>query len=83
MFTGFGVHQTVHVDNEIAHVRLVNRGLGFAAPCVMGGGIVRKNANDIEAFNIRELNSGRIFQAATEYQVEQLLFRFLRLSPDD
>jgi hypothetical protein len=61
------VQQPVHVDDEIAHLGVVDRLLGGRLPSLVGLGVVRIDADDIEGIEVGELVGVDIGQlAATE-----------------
>ena len=75
-----GIEQAMQVDDEIAHARVVDRRLGLRLPGVVGGAVVRKDADDIELGEIGEADAVDAFEFAAEDQMEKLVGR-LRLFP--
>src|SRR5580704_3493790 len=67
------IEQAMHVDDEIAHMGVVNRLLRLGPPCRISGSVVRINANDVELFEILEFGLLHIGELATEDEMEQLL----------
>ena len=62
----------MHMDDEIAHLRVVDRLLRCTLPGSMGFGVVRKDADDVEFIEIAEINAIQRRQLATEDEVEEL-----------
>src|SRR5262245_59746715 len=73
------IEQPVHVDNEVAHVGVVDGLLGLRLPGRIGGRIVRINSDDVQLVEIPELDVGEITELSAKNEMEQLLARrFLR-----
>src|SRR6266849_10640082 len=51
------IEQAMHVDDEIAHMGVVNRLLCLGPPCRISGGVVRINTDDIEPIEVLEFGS--------------------------
>ena len=62
----------MHMDDEIAHVRIVDGLLGLRLPGRIGGRVVRVDADDVELVEIPELVAAKLGQLAAEHQMEQL-----------
>jgi len=62
----------MHVDDEIAHMGVVDGLLRLCLPRGIGGSVVGINADDVELVEIPELNLVQIRKLATEDEVEQL-----------
>src|SRR6266567_2679986 len=71
------IEQPMHVDDEIAHLGIVNSLLRLGLPCRISAGIVRINADDIELIKVLEFVPAQIDKLAAEDQMEQLLARVL------
>ena len=63
----------MQVNDEIAHLRVVDRLLRFGLPCRVGGRVVGIDADDIELLEIFEFNPFDVRELAAEHQVQQLL----------
>ena len=48
------IEQPVQMDDEIAHLRVVDGLLRLAPPSRIGGGVIRVEADDIDLFEINE-----------------------------
>jgi hypothetical protein len=57
------------MDDDIFHLGIVDGSLGVAAPSVECGGIIRKQADDVNRRQI-EIETLRVLDAATEDQME-------------
>jgi hypothetical protein len=68
------VEQTMHVDDEIAHMRIVDRLLCLALPGRQCRSVVGENTDNIEIPKIPKLDTFEAFEFATEYEVQELLF---------
>jgi len=60
----------MHMHDEIAHVRVVDRLLRLCLPDRVGGGIIRIDADNIEAVQILELVAAEVPEFASKYQVK-------------
>src|SRR5690349_18451377 len=69
------IEQPMHVDNEIAHVRVVDGLLGLRLPGCVSCRIVGINAHNVEPVEILELDLGEILELAAKYEMKQLLAR--------
>ena len=61
------------MHDEIAHLRVVDRHLRLLLPGVVGLGVVRIDADDVERCEVAETHALQRFQLAAEHQMEQLL----------
>ncbi|GAB4225898.1 MAG: hypothetical protein Kow0032_02570 [Methyloligellaceae bacterium] len=61
------------MDDEVAHVGIVDRALCSGLPCLVGLGIVGIDPDDVEGVEILELDAFQILQFAAENEMEQLL----------
>src|SRR5690606_3954400 len=81
-----GIEQAVEVNDEIAHPRIVDARLRLRFPGIVGGAVVREDADDVEVGKVGEAQSVKTFQFSPEDKVEQLLpvsaCLFLRCSHD-
>jgi hypothetical protein len=68
------VEQTMHVDDEITHMRIVDRLLRLALPSRQCRGIVGENTDNIEIPKIPKLDAFKVFEFAAEDEVQELLF---------
>jgi len=73
-------HQPVQVHHEIAHPRIVDGGLGLAAPGFKRLGLVGEHANHVDLVEILELGRLGVLDPAAEDQVKELL-RHMLISP--
>src|SRR5258708_19925300 len=62
----------MHVNDEIAHMGIVNSLLRLGLPCRISSGIVRINADDIEPIEILEFGPLQVGELAAEDEMEQL-----------
>jgi mRNA interferase RelE/StbE len=67
---GLGVEKTVQVDDEIAHMRVVDGLLRRAPPGLVRCSVVRIDADDVEPIEIGELDPARILELAAEHKVQ-------------
>ena len=67
------IEQPVHVNDEVAHLRVVDRRLRLGLPGRIGGGVVRKQADDLHLVEILEGDVFEVDEFATEDEVKQLL----------
>src|SRR4029078_12449941 len=74
-----GLEQSVQVNDEIAHVRVVDGLLRFRLPCDVGARIVRVDADDIKLVEILELFASELGELATKDEMQQLRFRCGRI----
>ena len=74
---GLGIEQPMQMDDEVAHVRIVDGLLRLRLPGGIGGCVVRVNADDVELVEILELDAVEIGQLAAENEVKQLRERIL------
>ena len=56
----------MQVNDEIAHVGIVDSLLRLGLPGDIGAGIVRKNADDVDLFEILEFASAELSQLAAK-----------------
>ena len=68
-----GVEQPVEMDDEIAHLRIVDRALRLGTPGDVGGGIVRIEADDLDIVEVLEGVVLEIEQLTPDDEVKQLL----------
>src|SRR5712692_8334102 len=66
---GVGVEQAVQMDDEIAHVRIVDRLLRLGLPGAVGRGIIGIDADDVELGEILELGVVELRQFAAEHEM--------------
>ena len=62
----------MQVDDEIAHVGVVDGLLRLRLPRRIGGGVVGINADDVELVELPELNLVQVRELAAEDEMEQL-----------
>src|SRR3954447_25216702 len=67
------VEQTVEMDDEIAHLRIVDRALRLRPPGGVGGRIVRIEADDLDIVQVLEGVVLEIEQLTTNHEMKQLL----------
>jgi hypothetical protein len=84
--------QSVQVNNEIAHMRVVHRRLCLGFPSKLGRFVVGKDSDNIKSIEIAEFDAAELLQLAAENQVEELFVAFApghvrhsvsNLRPDD
>src|SRR5689334_3917806 len=68
-----GVEQPVEMDDEIAHLRVVDRALRLGAPGDVSGRIVRIEADDLDLVEILEGVVLEVEQLTADDEVKQLL----------
>jgi len=64
----------MHMDDEITHMRIVDRLLRLALPSRQCRSIVGENTDNIEILEIPKLDTFEAFEFATEYEMQELLF---------
>ncbi len=62
------------MDDEIAHMGIVNRGMGLGVPCLIGFFIIRVKAYEIHIVKIGKLNSVERGHLAADNHMKQLFF---------
>src|SRR5215475_6453740 len=67
------IEEAVQMDDEIAHLRVVDRLLRLRLPGRVGGRVVRVDADDINLVEILEFNVVDLGQFTAEHKMEQLL----------
>src|SRR6186713_973434 len=77
--SSLGIEQSVQVNDEITHVRVVDGLLRFRLPCDVGARIVRVDADDVDFVEILELRTSELGDLAAEDEMEQLRFRCGRI----
>src|SRR5579863_846624 len=84
----FGIEQPVQMDDEISHLRIVDRLLRLRLPYRVGGRVVGEQTDDFHLRKILERIVSEIVQFATEDEMQQLLrgtiwhdLCFLKLCP--
>src|SRR5262249_37144262 len=70
---GFGIEQAVDVHDEVAQHGIVDRALRRPPPGLVGLGVVRVDADDVEGAEVAELCSLERLQLAAENQMQELL----------
>ena len=68
-----GVEQPVEMDDEIAHLRVVDRALRLGPPGYVCGGIIRIEADDLDVVEILEGVVLEVDELAADDEVKQLL----------
>src|SRR6185437_2501279 len=66
---GFRIEQAMQVDDEIPHMRVVDRLLRLRLPRHIGGGVIWIDAHDIEFAEILEFCSAKFNKLAAEDEV--------------
>src|SRR4051794_5312097 len=74
--SGLRVEQPVQVHDEVAHVRVVDGRLRLALPGGVGGGVIRKHADDVEIGELLELVPLEARELAAEDEMQELLLVF-------
>src|SRR4051812_41550074 len=67
------IEQPMEVNDEIAHVGVVNARLRLRLPGRVSGGVVREHADDFHPVEVLESRAIEIGQLAPEDEVKQLL----------
>ena len=67
------IEQPVQVNDEIAHLCIVDGLLRLGPPGRIGGGIIRINSDDVELVEVLELGAVECVELAAEHEMEQLL----------
>src|SRR5579883_372094 len=70
---GIRLEQPMHVDDEVAHVSVVHGSLRLGFPRRVGGGVVGKDAHDVELVEVLEFDVLKVDQLAAEDEMEELL----------
>jgi hypothetical protein len=68
-----GVQQPMQMDDEIAHLGIVDGLLRLRLPGGVGAGIARIDADNVEAVEVLEFGGIELVQLAAKHQMEQLL----------
>ena len=66
------------MDDEIAHLRIVDGLLRLRLPGGVGGRVVRIDADDVELVEVLEFGAVEVRQLAAEDEMQQLAVRRLR-----
>src|SRR3569832_710054 len=67
-----GIEQTMQVDDEIAHVGIVDGLLRLRLPGDVSGSVIRIDADDVELGNILELRAAEVGQFTAQDQMQEL-----------
>src|SRR5262245_24905198 len=70
-----GIEQSVQVNDEIAHVCVIDGLLRFRLPRDVSSRIVRVDADDVDLVEILELGAAELGELATEDEMQQLRYR--------
>src|SRR3974390_1177459 len=70
---GIGIEQPVQMDDEIAHVSVVDRLLGLCLPGGVGGCVVGIDANNVESVQVLEFGGAELGEFAAQYEMEKLV----------
>ena len=76
---GVRLEQPVQMDDEIAHMGIVDARLRLCLPGGLGGLVVGIDADDVERVEVAEFGAAELLQLAAENQMQKL---FLPSSPD-
>ena len=68
-----GIEQPVEMDDEVAHLCIVDGLLRLCLPGGIGGGVVGIDADDVELVEILEGDVLEIDEFAADHEVKQLL----------
>src|SRR5262249_21214211 len=68
----------MQVDNEIAHMGIVDRLLGFCLPSDISGSIIRKDAHNFDLVEILELAATELGELPAEHEMKQLFLFGMR-----
>src|SRR5205085_7833321 len=71
------IEQPMQVDDEVAHMSVVDSLLRLRLPGGIGAGVVRIDAHDVEPVEILEFGASKVAELAAEDEVEQLSAREL------
>src|SRR5262245_58830321 len=77
--SSLGIEQSVQVNDEIAHVCVIDGLLRFRLPRDVSSRIVRVDADDVDLVEILELGAAELGELATEDEMQQLRFRCGRI----
>src|SRR5512144_170344 len=77
--SSLGIEQSMKVNDEVAHVRVVDGPLRLRLPGDIGAGIIRIDADDVDLVEILELGAAELGELAAENEVQQLWFRCGRI----
>ena len=61
------------MGDEITHAGIVDARLRFCLPSGVGGGVGRKNPDDVEGFEIDEMRRLEVGELAAKDEVQKLL----------
>src|SRR5262245_55194155 len=70
---GAGIEQAMHMDDEIAHLGVVHGSLRHPLPGLVGFGVARIDADDVEVTRIGELDGVERGELAAKHEVQELL----------
>ena len=73
-----GIEQPVEMDDEIAHMGVIDGLLGLRLPCREGRGVVREQPDDLDLVEILESHVIEVKKLATDDEVKQLLLHSFR-----
>ena len=73
MFAGFRVEQPVGVQDEIAHLRVVDRALGRALPGEQCSIITWESPDEVDLIEIGELERANALEFAANDEVKEAL----------
>src|ERR1700751_1194043 len=66
------IKQPVEMDDEIAHLRVIDGVLRLAPPGRMGARVIRIDADDVELAEVLEFDIAKAREFAAEHQMQQL-----------
>jgi hypothetical protein len=67
-----GIKQAVQMHDEIAHLGIVDGGLRLCLPDLLGRGVIRIDADEIDLRQVLELDAADRGQLAAKNQMRQL-----------
>src|SRR5262245_28285473 len=70
---GDGIEQAMDVHNKVAHMRIVDGLLGRGPPSLIGLGVARVDADDVEPIEVFEFHVRQVLELAAKDEMEQLL----------
>ena len=72
MLIGLRIEQSMQVHDEIPHVGIVDRLLRLGSPGRVGGRVIGKNTDNIQACQIAKLDFLKVRELAAENEMQQL-----------
>src|ERR1700688_1042440 len=72
-----GIEQAVQVDDEIAHMGVVDSLLRLRLPGAIGAGVIRIDADNLDLVEVLELTAAKLAELAAKDEMQQLFSGYL------